>query len=77
MKVRGGVIEAGDVGQVAWLGVVVTEELGATVAAIKVLVDEAGGGADAVGAADEGVVAIVAFGVYQGQVRGCLGRSAQ
>ena len=36
---------------------------------------EACRGADTVGAADVGVVAVVTFGVDLGQVRGCLGYS--
>ena len=77
MSVRGGVVEAGDDGEVACLGVVLGEEERATAAAIEVLVDEAGGGANPVGTADVGVVAVVGFGVDLGEVRACLGGWAE
>ena len=44
---------------------------------VEVVVDEASGGANTVGAADVRVVAVVVFGIGMGQIRGCLGRSAQ
>lgn len=41
--VGGGVVEAGDGGEIAWLGVVVGEKVGAAAAVIEAFVDEAGG----------------------------------
>jgi hypothetical protein len=61
VPIGGGIVEAGDGGEIAWLGVVVGEEVGAAVAAIEALVDKASRGANAVGAADVGVVAVVVF----------------
>jgi hypothetical protein len=57
--------------------VVVREKVRAAAAAIEAFVDEAGRGANAVGAANVGVVAVVVFGVDPGDVRGCLGGSAE
>ena len=77
VPVRGGVVEAGDGSEVACLGIVVGEEEGTAAAAMEILVDEAGGGANPVGAADVSVVAVVGFGVDLGEIRACLGGSAE
>ena len=68
MEAGGGVIKAGNMGQVAWLSVVVGEEVRAAVTVVKILVNEAGVRGSTVGAADVSVLAVVVFAMGLGQI---------